>query len=77
MEKELIKKIVKDATLKHLPHSHPYKVADLENTLIENLSKSLTETDMRKIYFRECWEIWMNSKDDRDFIKWILKEINN
>jgi hypothetical protein len=42
MEKKLIEDIVKKATLKHIPHIHPYTVMDLEKTLIETLHQALS-----------------------------------
>jgi predicted secreted acid phosphatase len=75
MEKEKITKIVKDATLKHLPHAHPYKVADLEETLIETLSQALGKSDVRTSCLRECWEMWLQSKDEKDFIRWLLGQL--
>jgi len=75
MEKKQITKIVKNTTLKHLPHAHPYAVADLEETLIETLSQALGKSDVRTLCLRECWEIWLQSKDEKDFIRWLLGQL--
>jgi hypothetical protein len=76
MEKEKITKIVKSATLKHLPNSHPYKVADLEETLIEKLTQALGKSDVRTSCFRECWEMWLKCDSEKDFVKWLHGQLH-
>jgi hypothetical protein len=72
MEKEKIKKIVKYATLRHLP----YKMADLEETLIEKLTQALGKSDVRTSCFRECWEMWLKCDSEKDFVKWLHGQLH-
>jgi hypothetical protein len=75
MENEIIRRIVTGETRKHLQFNDPRKVHDLEESLIGKLNEALGKSDVRTSCLRECWEKWLESKDEKDFLRWLLGQL--
>jgi hypothetical protein len=76
MEVKKIRKIVEDVTLRKMNHMNGYTVRDIEDTLIEKLSKALGKSDVRISCLQECWEMWLKCDSEKDFVRWLHGQLH-
>ena len=75
MEKKDIKKVVESVTDIKMSHMNPYTKSEVEESLTEAIHKALIKSDVRTSCLRECWEKWLESKDEKDFLRWLLGQL--
>jgi len=75
MEKKNIKKVIESVTDYKMAHMNPYTKSEVEESLTEALHQAFIKSGVRTSCLKECWEMWLQSKDEKDFLRWLLGQI--